>query len=148
MECSIVQSAIEPLPLNHRQSMSRSQAALPGELFHIRVEAEGPFTLTLSNNIGEALNISVSTEQKLVVDRSKAGLKDFNPFFNSGLFSVMTACRDQFGPATLDLYFDRMIAEAYLDGGTLVNTSVVFPQKPYTMVTLLGQGRMSVGEPV
>ena len=139
---------IEPLPLNHRQSMPRSQAALPGELFHIRVEAEGPFTLTLSNNIGEALNISVSTEQKLVVDRSKAGLKDFNPFFNSGLFSVMTACRDQFGPATLDLYFDRMIAETYLDGGTLVNTSVVFPQKPYTMATLLGQGRMSVGEPV
>ena len=79
---------------------------------------------------------------------SKAGARDFNPLFESGLFSVMTAPRMQFGPATLDLYFDRMIAETYMDGGALVNTSIVFPQKPYTKATLLGKGRLSIGSPV
>ena len=136
---------IEPLKLNERQSVPRCEGALPGELFHVRVEAEGPFTLTLSNARGEALNVSLSTEQKLVVDRSRAGLRDFNPLYSSGLYSVMSAPRGQFGPATLDLYFDRMIAETYMDGGTLVNTSVVFPQEPYTKATLLGSGRLSLG---
>ena len=136
---------IEPLKLNERQSVPRCEGALPGELFHVRVEAEGPFTLTLSNARGEALNVSLSTEQKLVVDRSRAGLRDFNPLYSSGLYSVMSAPRGQFGPATLDLYFDRMIAETYMDGGTLVNTSVVFPQEPYTKATLLGSGRLSIG---
>ena len=138
---------IEPLALNPRQSFPRREGALPGELFHVRVEAEGPFTLTLSNDEGEALNVSVSTEQKLVVDRTRAGIRGFNALYDSGLFSVMSAPRDQYGLATLDLYFDRMIAETYLDGGTVVNTSVVFPQEPYKKATLLGQGRLFIGAP-
>ena len=43
---------------------------------------------------------------------------------------------------------DRMIAETYMDGGALVNTTIVFPQEPYTTATLLGKGRMSIGNPV
>ena len=42
--------------------------------WYIRVEADPAFTLTLSNDEGEALNVFVSNEQRLVVDRSNAGL--------------------------------------------------------------------------
>ena len=136
---------VEMMP---RQRLLKTEGTLPGELFHVRVEAEGPFTLTLFNGDGDQFNISVSSEQKLVVDRSRAGIRDFNPLFNSGLFSVMTAHRTQYGPAALDLYFDRMIAEIFLDGGTVVNTSVVFPSHPYTKVSLLGRGRLWIGGPI
>lgn len=125
----------------------RAEAALPGELFHVRVEAEGPFTLSLSNDDGEALNVSVSTEQKLVVDRTRAGWQGFSAPYDSGLFAVTTAPRSNYGPATVDVYFDKMLAEVFVDGGTVVNTSMVFPEKPYTKATLMGRAKLWVGTP-
>ena len=125
--------------------MPKAEGALPGELFRIHVEAEAGFTLTLSNEGGEALNVSVSSEQKLVVDRLKAGRSDFSPLFESGLFSVTSAPRTQYGPVALDLYFDRMLAEIFVDGGTVVNSTVVFPEKPYQKATLTGGGRLWIG---
>ena len=146
-ECTLREAAaMEPFVLNYRQSLPQAEAAIQSELFHVRVEAEGAFTLTLSNDAGEALNITVTNDQRLVVDRSKAGITDFNPLFDSGLYSVMTAPRTQFGSATLDLYFDHMIAETYLDGGTVVNTSIVFPTVPYQKASLLGKGKLWIGE--
>ena len=125
----------------------KAETALPGELFHARVEADGPFTLVLSNDAGEALNISLSTEQKLVVDRTRAGWQGFSEPFDSGLFAVTSAQRPQFGPTVVDVYFDRMIAEVFADGGTVVNTSMAFPKQPYQKATLLGEGKLWVGGP-
>ena len=122
-----------------------AEAEVPSELFHVRVEAPGSFSLTLSNEDGEQLVVTLTNDQHLVVDRSRAGERDFSDLFASGLFSVMSAPRTMDGPATLDLFFDRMIAETYLDGGTVVNTSVVFPVKPYTRATLVGEGTLWVG---
>lgn len=88
---------------------------------------------------------SVSTEQKLVVDRVKAGKSDFSPIFSSGLFSVTTAQRTERGRMTVDLHFDRMIAEVFMDNGTVNNTTVVFPEKPYSKATLWGKGKLWIG---
>jgi fructan beta-fructosidase len=120
---------------------------LPGELFQIRVEAEGGFALTLSNDDGEVLNLIISNDHCLVTDRSKAGQMDFSPLFGMGLFSVMSAPRTAHGVVTLDLFFDRMIAETFVDGGTVVNTSLVFPKKPYTRAKLTGNGTLYIGQP-
>ena len=118
---------------------------LPGELFRVRVDAPGAFALTLSNEDGEALVVTVDNDRRVVVDRTRAGHRDFSPRFASGLFSVMSAPRTQSGPVALDLYFDRMIMELYTDEGTVSNTSLVFPRKPYTKITLLGEGKVWVG---
>ena len=134
---------VEPLPSPHRSSVT---ASLPGELFSLHVEAKTPFLLTLSNDAGEELNVILSSEQKLVVDRSRAGARDFSPLFASGLFSVTSASRTMHGPFSLDLYMDRMILEIFADEGTLVHTSVVFPEKPYTKVSLLGDARLWIGQ--
>lgn len=131
-----------PLP---RHYVNRSVADLPVDLFHVRVEADEAFTLALSNEDGEVLNVSVSTEQKLVVDRSRAGKRDFSPIFDSGLFAVTTAQRTCRGRMTVDLYFDRMIAEVFMDNGTVCNSTVVFPEKPYNKATLWGRGKLWVG---
>ena len=126
---------------------AKTEGTLPGELFHIRVEAPAAFTLTLSNEDGEAFHISINNEQSLIVDRSQSGHNKINALYDSGLFSFMAASRKMHGPVTLDLYFDHMIAEIYTDEGTVVNTSVVFPAKPYTKATLLGEGKLWIGKP-
>ena len=132
----------DPLP---RHYVHKTVGELPGELFHIRVEADKAFTLTLANEDGEKLNVSISTEQKLVVDRTKAGKSDFSELFDSGLFAVTTANRTNRGKVTLDLYFDRMIAEVFTDDGTVVNCTAVFPEKPYQTATLYGEGKLMIG---
>ncbi len=137
------EAAPDPLPQRY---VKKTVGELPGELFHVRVEAEGAFTLSLSNEAGEVLNVSISTEQKLVVDRSKAGKNDFNDLFASGLFSVMSADRSNRGKVTMDLYFDRMIAEIFTDNGTVVNSTAVYPEKPYQTATLYGEGKLFIGE--
>ena len=141
--CEIApQAKPDPLP---RRYVKKTVGQLPGELFHVRVEADEPFTLALSNEDGEVLNVSISTEQKLVVDRTKAGKNNFSELFASGLFSVMSADRTNRGKVTLDLYFDRMMAEIFTDNGTVVNSTAVFPEKPYQTATLYGEGRLMIG---
>ena len=122
-----------------------SEGILPDELFRIHVEAEGHFRLTLSNEGGEKLVITLDTEQRLVVDRTEAGQKDFSPAFASGLMSVVTAKRKKAGAMMMDLYFDRMLAEIFADDGTLAITTAVFPKAPYTKAQLLGRGTMQIG---
>ncbi len=136
------QTPPSPLP---RRYVASTVGELPEDLFHVRVEADEAFTLALSNEDGEVLNVSISTEQKLVVDRTRAGKRDFSPIFDSGLFAVTTAQRTKRGKVTLDLYFDRMIAEVFVDGGTVCNSTVVFPEKPYSKATLWGKGKLWIG---
>lgn len=136
------QTPPSPLPRHYTE---RTVGELPEDLFHVRVEADEAFTLALSNEDGEVLNVSVSTEQKLVVDRVCAGKNDFSPIFASGLFSVTTAQRTGRGKMTMDLYFDRMIAEVFMDNGTVTNTTLVFPEKPYSKATLWGKGKLWIG---
>ena len=125
-----------------------AEGVLPGELFQIHVEAREHFCLTLSNEEGEALRISLDSEQRLVLDRTDAGQKDFCPQFASGLMSVPSAPRKKTGPFSMDLYFDRMFAELFGDQGTLTLTAAVFPKKPYTKATYTGDGSLRIGKPV
>jgi len=125
-----------------------SEGELPGEVFQIHLEAKEHFSLTLSNEDGEALRITLDSEQRLVVDRTSAGQKDFCPQFASGLMSVPSAQRKKIGPFSMDLYFDRMFAEIFADEGTLALTAAVFPKKPYTKATFNGDGSLLIGKPV
>ena len=145
-----VPAEVPPADLSKTQMLfpylPKAVGTLPGEVFHVRVEAPAGFRLTLSNDDGEALHVTLSSDQRLVVDRTAAGRKGFSALFDSGLYAVTAAPRLVSGPMTLDLYFDRMIAEIFADGGTLANATAVFPEKPYTRATLEGKGRLWIGE--
>lgn len=117
-----------------------AEASLSGELFCVRVEADGPFVLTLSNRSGEVLRITLDNVRQFVVDRSDAGINDFSPLYDTGLMEVTKTPRLLDGPARLELYFDHMIAEIFADEGTFANTTLVFPREAYTKVTLIGNG--------
>lgn len=124
-----------------------TEAKLPGEVFHVRVETDGAFTLKLSNDKGEALRVSLDNEHRFIVDRTNSGLRDFHPRFNEGLMSVTATPRLVGGKVVLDLYFDRMLAEIFADGGTFANTQLVFPTAPYTDASVIGRAKMWVCAP-
>ena len=120
----------------------KAEASLPGELFCVKVEADGPFALMLSNPSGDALRITLDNVHQFVVDRSDAGLCDFSPLYDTGLMKVTKTPRLMDGPVELELYFDHMIAEIFADEGTFADTTLVFPREPYTKVTLFGNGTL------
>ncbi|MBQ9009164.1 MAG: glycoside hydrolase family 32 protein [Clostridia bacterium] len=134
------------LPFPHRY-VPKATGPLPGELFRIHVEAEEAFDLTLANENGEELHVLISDEQKLVVDRTRASLRRLHPYYDAGVCSVTSAPRNNYGKISLDLYFDRMLAEIFTDEGTVLNSSMVFPEKPYQTATLTGYGTMWIGHP-
>ena len=125
-----------------------AKGVLTEEVFHIRVEAMPGFTLTLDNEVGETLIISVDKNDRFTIDRSHAGEADFNALYASELFSIMRAPRLLSGTVTLDLYFDHIIAEIFLDDGAMVNTSLVFPTVPYRTATLNGIGQLWIGNSI
>ena len=121
---------------------ARAEAPLTGGLFCVKVEADGPFILILSNTSGETLTVMLDNVHQFVVDRSEAGISDFSDLYDTGLMKVMKTPRLMDGPVKLELYFDRMIAEIFADGGTYANTTLVFPEEPYTKAELLGNGTL------
>lgn len=149
-EFDLAEAARKPMPTDLRfpwMYVPEAEGKLPGELFSIHVEAEGPFTLSLFNDDGEHLDVSINNEQKLVVDRIHAGASDFSPIYASGICAVMSQNRTMRGPVKLDLYFDRMFAEVFTDNGTVINSSMVFPKSPYTKASMTGDGTMWIGTP-
>lgn len=124
---------------------AEGKTALPGEVFSAHIEAEGAFTLTLSNAKGEALRVSLDNQHRFIVDRTNAGLRDFSETYSSGLMSVTVTPRLIHGKVSLDLYFDRMIAEIFADDGTFTNTQLVFPTEPYTEAAVIGKAKLWIG---
>lgn len=124
-----------------------ANAALPGEVFCAHIEAEGAFTLTLSNKKGEALRVTLDNEHRFVIDRTHSGLRDFHPLYDLGLMSVTITPRVMHGKVSLDLYFDHMIAEIFADEGVFTNTQLVFPTMPYTDAAIIGNAKLWVGSP-
>jgi len=125
---------------------SEDKAELSGEVFCAHIEAEGAFTLTLSNAKGEALRVSLDNEHRFIVDRTSAGARDFSDTYSSGLMSVTVTPRLMHGNVSLDLYFDRMIAEIFADEGTFTNTQLIFPTEPYTEASVIGKAKLWIGK--
>lgn len=135
-------------PIMPKFALRDGEGTLPGEVFCVRVEADGPFTLSLSNDLGESLRVGLDTQQHFYVDRTNAGIRDFHDAYSSGLMSVTSAPRLKAGKAILELYFDRCIAETFADEGTFANSALVFPNQPYSHAEIFGNAKIQIGTPI
>lgn len=88
------------------------------------------FTLTLSNDAGDALRIGYDTASRSYwIDRTQAGLSDFNNEFAAR----HTAPRISTAPqAQVSLFFDRSSVELFADQGLTSMTSLHFPRQPWS----------------
>lgn len=137
----------EVVPSENPHAPAVQKAALPGDVFHAHIEAEGAFTLEISNAKGEKLRVSLDSEHRFIVDRTEAGMRDFSDLYKLGLMSVTATPRMMKGKVSLDLYFDKMIAEVFADEGTFTNTALVFPTEAYTEATVIGKAKLWIGKP-
>lgn len=99
------------------------------------------FELTLSNEIGDRLNIGFNaTERLYYIDRRDAGHCAFSTDF------PIRALAPHIGASNgtdIKLYFDRSSVELFADNGTTAMTSLFFPRTNYTTAIL-----QSLGKPV
>lgn len=121
---------------------------LPGEVFKLTACGEGPGEITLSNGFGEAFSFGVDRDGNIYVDRSKAGIRDFNADFAKPHFGRISAPRLFTGPWTLELTFDRSVCELFADRGTRAFTQLLYPTEPYDRVGASAGVRAEISLPV
>ncbi len=131
--------AAEPLLAGSNFSMVTDGGTLPTGAFELQIKAEGPFEVTLHNDIGEELRFGLGDDGCIFTDRTKAGETGFDPWYESAMYSITNTHRRLEGPFDLRLILDQTIAELYADQGTYVNTMLVYPKQAYTHVCIKGQ---------
>jgi len=96
------------------------------------------FSVTLSNKGGEQLIIGFdAAENSWYIDRTKAGVSDFNKNFAKRMVSKRTANE----PGTdVTLIVDVASVELFADKGSIVMTAIFFPKKPYTDLAVSSKG--------
>lgn len=118
--------------------------SLPGEVFRLEVSGEGPAEAVLSNDEGEELRFGVDGGGDIFLDRSRAGISDFDGNFAALGRGRASAARLFQGPWKVELIFDRSVCELFADGGTRVFTQLVYPSRPYTRVQVTGGARAEI----
>ena len=117
--------------------------------------------IVLSNASGDRLPIYLDlNKRRVVMDRTESGLTDFGQLstpheresmdwrtgdginykndFALATWAPLELCA---GPAyKLRLFFDRSVAELFVDEGRIAMTNLVFPHTPYTTLSVFSEG--------
>lgn len=125
-------------------SLSQGGPLPEGDLFRMTVTGEGPFTLALENPQGQKLEFGVDSENRIFVDRRQGGESGFSEVFASPAYSLRQLPRYFDGLSTLDLIFDMCSFELYGDQGTRCISLAVFPDTPYSQLSVTGTVQVTV----
>ena len=94
------------------------------------------FEFTFSNKIGEELSVKFDATSKLVmVDRTKSGLKDFQPEFGNKLhYMPINELPDT--DSEVRILMDKSSIELFVNNGQYVMTEQLFPTEDYTEIKI------------
>lgn len=112
-------------------------------LCDIDPKGESPVELTLSNTKGEKVTMTVDPKaDTFSMDRTQSGITDFSEHFPC----VTTApARSASNDYRLRIFIDRSSIEAFSADGRFAMTNLVFPESPYTTLTVsqpAGKGKI------
>ncbi|MGL4411398.1 MAG: DUF4980 domain-containing protein [Bacteroidales bacterium] len=94
--------------------------------------------LELSNDEGDKVLIKyIRDERKLSFDRTQSGIVDFNPAFPA---VTVTPTHENNGNIDLRIFIDRSSIELFEKDGRYAMTNLVFPNKPYTNLSVSSLG--------
>lgn len=114
--------------------------------FNATVPAGRSLDITLSNAQGEKVVMKLDGSAKTFsMDRAKAGLSDFSENFPAVTTGPVPAADDTY---EFRIFVDRSSIEAFVDGGRMVMTNLVFPTSPYTTLSLKAEGGKVKGWPM
>ena len=106
------------------------------ETFGLILEG-GPWRLTLQNQRGNSLIVQI-TDGEVAVDRSNAGLKDFDENYASLRYSAVHVPRYTEGGSRTELLFDVSVLEVLAEDGLIPITMTVYPEVPYDRICIDG----------
>jgi fructan beta-fructosidase len=95
--------------------------------------------LELGNAQGEKTVLSFYLKEKrFMMDRTQSGITQFSHDFPVKTFDLLNRCA---GPSyDLHIYVDRCSVEAFVDGGRIAMTNLVFPRSAYDVLRLATDG--------
>lgn len=132
--------ASEPLGLEPYRAGAypvEKETPLYTDSFGLLAAAEPGSRLILSNEAGEKVILSIG-EETITLDRTASGRTDFSPKFALPESLTATVKRKTTGTAELELIFDVSILELFAENGLTAISSTVYPQHPYTRLTIEG----------
>ena len=112
-----------------------------GDAFEIELDvtpaAATKAGIELSNDRGERLTIYFE-DGRFVMDRTGSGLTNFSEHFPLATWAPTSLCEG--GTYHVDIFVDKCSVEAFVDGGRIAMTNLVFPTEPYWDVSLICEG--------
>lgn len=108
-------------------AISDKESGLPGIAVEIEasISGEDSFKLSFSNELGE--EFTIFKEMGLVtVDRTKAGISDFNSDF-----AMQHSAPMSWEAENIRIFLDAHSVEVFINEGELVITSILFPNSPW-----------------
>lgn len=113
------------------------------QCFGLLVDVEEQGCVTLYNGKGEELLVQV-TDKEVILDRSKAGLQDFEEHFGQTTFSRFVAKRMTTGPSQMEIIFDEAFIEVFGEDGLVPISASVYPTEPYEQIRLEGNVKAKI----
>ncbi len=96
-------------------------------------------TMTLSNAKGDKVVMTYDAAARtLAFDRRESGLVDFSQDFPAVTVAPVLGGNDKL---SLRIFVDRSSVEVFGDDGQMAMTNLVFPQEPYTTLSVSAQGK-------
>ena len=126
------------IPAVRNEVAIRDGGTLPGEVFALRIRAEGAFSASFVSGKGESFTFGLDGDEQFYTDRSKAGEDGFNPLYATPLFQRTKTARLADGLVEMLVVFDRSICELFADGGIYANSTLMYPTAPYETLRLSG----------
>jgi fructan beta-fructosidase len=100
------------------------------------------FTVSLSNELGEHLDFGYdSSTNQFFIDRSFAGVKDFNNEFGVKHFAPRLATLKN---TSFYAIVDKTSIEFFADEGLTVMTDIFFPNAPYNKINIYSNNKQAV----
>ncbi|MGI5894962.1 MAG: glycoside hydrolase family 32 protein [Candidatus Merdivicinus sp.] len=114
---------------------------LSSEVFLLTVSGKGPCTVCLQNDRNQKFLFGVDSHNHIWMDRTQAGQRNFSEAFSSEWYSKISAPRFYEGEWKMELLFDRSVCELFVDYGTRCFSQVLYPDIPYTLLSLTGDAK-------
>ena len=101
-----------------------------------------PFTISLSNNIGEHIDFGYdSTMNQFFIDRTDAGIHDFNSEFAVKHFAPRIAISKN---TSIYALIDKTSIEFFADNGLTVMTDIFFSTYPYSKIKIVSNNKEAI----
>lgn len=109
---------------------------------HFSSKQLNSFSLTLSNTMGEQLIVGYDKdENSWYIDRTKAGISDFNKDFAKRISTKRIASGKN---TDMTLVVDAASVELFADKGLTMMTSIFFPHKTYDKIVASSTGSLMI----